>query len=981
MPLGLRFVLTELQSFRLRYVYTIGQDPRYIHKKQGPSKQDAEDVLWQLHIYINKAYRDILNDRLRGQQNVITRRKVEKLYINYLKTAQAFYQGYFQRLQSAHGLPQIPRINSVLKLQAPEVDERQSQLISTENILRSFHSTLLHLGDLARWRHKARPKPDGFKMALLYYDLAHDVRPTSGDAHHQMGMIYIEEHNHLLVVYHLYRSLAIDLPHGNSTRNLEIEFKQLLQSTAPTRRAGPPDPNDAFSNWFVKLHARFYKGEQFSQQAELENEVLYRLEMMLKKPASLPLILKMVLINIAAYYVAKSRVEKNWTLEASNSCQFILGLNVKWILILSRLLQSELQEFSKAAAPAEDDEPSADDGTKPAGKFSAFTENILPLMRIYTAWLYIYRADVVGFQEHLGNSVYDMYRNLAHALTAVAKEFKGVAPMGTSPYLLPEDMVALGMKPFDDPRMATICRLHIALDSNTFKPHWEDSGLPRNGPEIEMRARVYDLMNCGFSLALDDFFPLAARLPPEGSDDAITMTYVEGGKAPRTLQDAAVSSQIPSPANQFDQLEGQFRNLRPSQEDHRVRQASTDNSGVAAMSAIGNIGHGHVRAPSASTTLQGAPAYDQAGGIDPVETESDLNLDAQMHALVDDLLDEDGSGLTKPQSRPRSITTGLEASSYGMHTATAQQVFGGLQTPGHVAGALFGKVSPWGSYVSPPQNGASRRESTTPQYDDGFHLGASSPIRAPRTSSTSSLQPNFPAFTPGPRLQPGSDFSALFTSSTAQAPGSQFGQASLGFSGRSSSGLSGKLQGSRGSIGHSRQRLGGSTDSSGASPFFSPKLNAGTYEITSGAQNVGQINPLANGASPPLGFGIGPSSFSTVFSQTASGLPPVNSPFGLPAGQLDGSFDQGEIYPYNQQFAGPFPAYKQPNNMNAVCNGNVYDATTAFGRGAIATKDDPTHFRNAVKGTHMSKAVAAADAFDRAILESALTEDNPRPKR
>lgn len=146
-------------------------------------------------------------------------------------------------------------------------------------------------------------------MALLYYDLAHDLMPTLGDAHHQMGMIYTEEHNHLLVVYHLYRSLAIEFPHGNSTRNLEIEFKQLLQSSTPSRRTGPIDPNDAFSNWFVKLHARFYKGEQFSQQAELENEVLHRLELMLKKPATLDVILKMVLINIAAYYVAKSRVE------------------------------------------------------------------------------------------------------------------------------------------------------------------------------------------------------------------------------------------------------------------------------------------------------------------------------------------------------------------------------------------------------------------------------------------------------------------------------------------------------------------------------------------------------------------------------------------------------------------------------------------------------------------------------------------------
>lgn len=265
--------------------------------------------MWQLHIYINNAYRHLFNERLRGQPHVVTKRKVEKLYINYLKTAHDFYKIYFQRLQALHGMPQIPRINSVLKLQAPDVDEREGKIVTAEAVQKSFHSTLLHLGDLSRWRHKARPKPDGSKMALLYYALAHDLKPNSGDAHHQMGMIYTEEHNHLLVVYHLYRSLAIELPHGNSTRNLEIEFKQILQSSTPTRRTGTPDPNEAFSNWFVRLHAHFYKGEPFSQQSELEETVLHRLDTMLKKPDTLPVVLKMVLINIAAYCVAQSRVE------------------------------------------------------------------------------------------------------------------------------------------------------------------------------------------------------------------------------------------------------------------------------------------------------------------------------------------------------------------------------------------------------------------------------------------------------------------------------------------------------------------------------------------------------------------------------------------------------------------------------------------------------------------------------------------------
>lgn len=265
--------------------------------------------MWELHHYINTAYRNLFNERLRGQPHVVTKRKVEKLYNNYLKTAHDFYKGYFQRLQTLHGLPQLPRINSILELEPPNADDRQGHIVTAEDAQKSFHSTLLHLGDLSRWRHKARPKPGGTKMALLYYALAHDLKPTSGDAHHQIGMMYTEEHNHLLVVYHLYRSLAIELPHANSTRNLEVEFKHILNSSTPTRRTGTPDPNESFSNWFVRLHAHFAKGEAFSQQLELEQTVLHRLETVLKQPDTLPLVLKMVLINIAAYYVTLSRAE------------------------------------------------------------------------------------------------------------------------------------------------------------------------------------------------------------------------------------------------------------------------------------------------------------------------------------------------------------------------------------------------------------------------------------------------------------------------------------------------------------------------------------------------------------------------------------------------------------------------------------------------------------------------------------------------
>lgn len=646
-------------------------------------------------------------------------------------------------------------------------------------------------------------------------------------------------------------------------------------------------------------------------------------------------------------------------------------MNVRWIVALSRLLQSELQEFSKAAAPAKDNGDTKDgESFKNTGKFSPFTENLLPLMRIYMAWLYIYRADIVKYQEHLGGHVFDMYRILAQALTTITKEFQG-QQMVASPYLLPEDVLALGMKPFDEPSMAPVCRIHHAFGKETFKPHWEDTGLPRNGPDVELRARVCDLMNCGFSLALDDVFPLAANPPAEGSDGVIKISYVEGGKAAQPARQEPVRSQPVQVDAQVDQLEGQLRSLRPA--------SSTGLTGPNGMQATGNPSREHTRAPSGSAAIEGSPEP-PTNSIDPLETESDLNLDAQMHNMVDDLLDDDGSDLMG--SRPGQGPGGQpKTSSYGMHSATAEQVFGGIQTPAHAPGVVFGKANPWGSFVSPPQTVQARGEPAGSQYSDRARFSSGSPNQAQRASSTSSLQPTVPDFNPGPSLQRGSDPFALFPPGNTQAPGTQFGQTNFGPSGRPSSGLSGTLQGSRGGFGHARQRLGGSTGSSGASSFFSPKDSAGAYEIAPGAHVTGQINSSRSKAvSSPLGFGVGSNPFSTDFSQTASGLPPVNSPFGLPTGQLNGGFAQGEMYSYNQQFAGSFPAYTQPNDLTTVCNGNVYNATTAYGRGIMAPKDDPSHFRNAVKKTHMAAAAVEADAFDRAILESALAEDRPKPK-
>lgn len=903
--------------------------------------------MWKLHLFINNGYRDVIRGQLRGQQHVVTRRKVEKLYHNYLTTALLFYKGYFQRLQALHGMPQIPRINSLLQLEAPGIDETQSAQTPAGAVQNSFHATLIHLGDISRWRDKARSKADGGKATVLFYELAHDLNPRSGIAHHQLGIM--KEGNHLDMVYHLYRAYAIEVSHPNAIANLEAEFRRLLQSTTPSRRSGPPDPDEAFSNWFTKLHALSYQGEQFSQ--ELEEEVLHRLEIALKKPGALSVLLKMVLINMASYLVAKDKIQKEYSLNASNSCQFVLRLNVRWILVVFHLLQTELEEYVKAAPPTVAQPFDGRDGanTKASQPANIFTETILPLARLYMAWLFISRNDIVKYQDHLGSYVFDMYRAVAQSLTMLAKEFTSQLP--PSSYLLAEDVEAIGMKPFDDVNLEPVCRIHHEFGKDNFKPHWEDTGRPKDPPEQETLSRIYDLIACGFSLALDDTFPIGiTSSSSQVSGEPITISYIEAGES---LTTALEPNGAPQQINEQAQM-SQGNGVEPSEEHVPVR------CGI-------NVEGPSIAAPRRARTRSGS-ARNHPVENDPLETESDLSLAFRMEHMVDDLVDDDDPALGI-QSKT-VLNSGLNSPSYGMHSHTAGRAFNGSSSKsrGVSAGLDTTSPGPWDSY-----QGISRSPSTA-QYGARADLGRSS-IGLPEATRVA-VQSHVPVFSPASRPHSGLDERSSSPGNAATS-GNLCGQIGLGFS-RPSSDFTGSQ---RGGLGHGRQRLGGSTDSS-SSHFLSPKGETRAYRATVAAQSADE---KGKSVSPPNMQGWGNSSFSTAFAQNASGPPPVNSPLGLPGVHYDGVFAHSSPYSNYQTHSAPtnsWAQYPQRNTtLSMISNGNVYDATTAYGRGDITTQNDPTHFRNAVKGTSMATAVGQADAYDKNVLESALAENRPQPKR
>lgn len=183
-------------------------------------------------------------------------------------------------------------------------------------ILISCHQTLIRLGDLSRWREtQLETKDRNWGPAVGYYDLARAIYPASGASHNQMAVIALVDLNHLRATYSLYRALAAEEPYPTAKGNLEIEFKKIEEAWSRGEMVQNCDghddhaPGQALVGWFMRLHARCYKGVDFPEQEEFESEVLSQLAVDLKERSLEGIFNKFVLINIAAGYFAGVRLQ------------------------------------------------------------------------------------------------------------------------------------------------------------------------------------------------------------------------------------------------------------------------------------------------------------------------------------------------------------------------------------------------------------------------------------------------------------------------------------------------------------------------------------------------------------------------------------------------------------------------------------------------------------------------------------------------
>ncbi|KAJ5223601.1 hypothetical protein N7468_008143 [Penicillium chermesinum] len=466
---------------------------------------DVEGRLWDAHLKLNIRFRKQLS-RYReenAKRKPVEKRKLERHYLDFIKTSQRFYRGYIQHLSSHFGgiveLEKVARKFSFENLAAQPSTTPSPDL--RKRILLSCHSTLIRLGDLSRYRETELVIKDrNWGPAIGYYDLAAVIYPASGASHNQQAVIALADGNHFRATYHLYRALSAQEPHPSAKGNLEIEFRKVMSAWAKRELIRPEDagiPGRALAPWFVYLHAQCYKGNDFPEHDELESEVMSQLAVDIRERSLEGMLTKFCLVNVAAEAFARVRSAKE---SVSNACVFFQRINVKTFFTLLQILLVELERFAG-------EDPNNKDANGYPDKVTVVARRILPALRHYSSWLLTTSGLLVAEKEEkdsaLAIQIQEFWKIYAGTLTLLASTFD-ILHLPEVDYLLEEDEESLGFAPLD--QEATV-RRYFSSDEK-LKPRMDDPEVERNHPNMEMLYRIREFVIDGLDLVVSNKIPV-----------------------------------------------------------------------------------------------------------------------------------------------------------------------------------------------------------------------------------------------------------------------------------------------------------------------------------------------------------------------------------------------------------------------------------------------------------------------------------------
>jgi len=164
-------------------------------------------------------------------------------------------------------------------------------------------------------------------------------------------------------------------------------------------------------------------------------------------------------------------------------------------------LQPELERF------AGEENTNADPGRPTTGldKVTAVARRVLPALRQYSSWLVSNAAVLVAEvgDTSLNVQIKELWKSYASTLTLLATTFP-VSELPSIDYLLEEDVDTLGFKPFTNDRTWKRYFQDQRRDTRDRKPKWNDRGVERHHPNVEMLGRIRDFLVDGLTLATDE---------------------------------------------------------------------------------------------------------------------------------------------------------------------------------------------------------------------------------------------------------------------------------------------------------------------------------------------------------------------------------------------------------------------------------------------------------------------------------------------
>ncbi|KAF1947488.1 hypothetical protein EJ02DRAFT_333926 [Clathrospora elynae] len=474
------------------------------------SAHETQIKLWNAHLKVNTIFRQEHRLLKRSKDHVVEIRKFQKAYLQFIKASQRFYRQYILNLDAQFdGIPELRRIAQKWKDDTSRSSPRQRipATLKTQ-VLLSCHQTLIHLGDLSRYRETElvdKDKERNWGPAKGYYDLAAEIYPDSGHAQNQLAVIAREDGDHFRSVYHLYRSLASKEPHPQAKGNLGLEFKRVIAAwdkgqLINNHMSSDGNTGRALIAWFIRLHSKIFKGEEFAAHDELEGEVLSQLAIELKERPLDSILTKIILINLASEYFATVQMQDaNPPANIMRTYFYYLRLNVKTFFILLQVLQPELDRLSEGNDVKQQNGGRA---TQLSDKITAVARRILPGLRLYSTWFARYwnvlNANIADTLTTV--DVQELWKAYAATLSLLASSFP-VDQLPQESYMLEEDTDTIGFQPLISPNT-----VKLWYDGDSMKQKWTD--LERNHPNVEMLMRVKDLLIDGLLLTQNPEAPL-----------------------------------------------------------------------------------------------------------------------------------------------------------------------------------------------------------------------------------------------------------------------------------------------------------------------------------------------------------------------------------------------------------------------------------------------------------------------------------------